>query len=174
VSFVTVVPRNQSRRKDGSRTSSGDATRDSIQGSTPFSRCLAGIVDEVFTISLTVVDDDPEQIDDLTRQLAQELRATEADRVELIHAPVPEGARSSAGTVASIVVAVASSPVLVSLAGVLREWVSRRNKRRMVIRDGDRSIEVTGYDVQEIAGFLGKCQPQVQPELEPGAPDEPA
>ncbi|WP_216206983.1 hypothetical protein [Amycolatopsis aidingensis] len=76
--------------------------------------------------------------------------------------------------VVSIVVAVATSPVLVSLAGVLREWVNRRNKRSMVIRDGDRSMEVTGYDAQDIAVFLGKCQPSGQPEREPGAPDEPA
>lgn len=134
----------------------------------------AGIVDHVITIFIAVIKEDPERVDDLTRQLAQELRATEADRVELIHVPARAGARSSAGSVVSIVVAVASSPVLVSLAGVLREWVNRPNKRRMVIRDGDRSIEVTAYDAQDIADFLGKCQHERQPELDAGATDEPA
>lgn len=132
------------------------------------------MIDHVITFSLSVVDDDPERVDELTQQLAQELRSTDADRVELIHAPVPEGVRSSTGTVVSIVVAVTSSPVLVSLAGVLREWVGRRNKRTMVIRDGDRSIEVTGYDTDDIAEFLGRCQPAEQPEPEPqpSAPDK--
>jgi hypothetical protein len=51
--------------------------------------------------------------------------------------------------VTTIVVAVSGSPVLVQLGRVLRDWVTRGNSRKIIARDGGRSLEITGTTAAE-------------------------
>ncbi len=113
------------------------------------------MVGPVTTISVTVVDNDAGAVDRLTRSLRTELLGLDVDEVELIHSGgVPEGAKADAATVTSLVVALAGSPVLVQLGRVLRDWVNRANGRKLVVRDGKRSIEITGYDLKDVEDFF--------------------
>jgi Effector Associated Constant Component 1 len=108
------------------------------------------MVGRVTTISVTVVDDDPAEADRLSRELRTEILALDVDRAELVlDRAVPAGAKADAGTVETIVVALSASPVLVQLAGLLRDWVNRANHRKIVVRDGDRSLELTGGPVED-------------------------
>jgi hypothetical protein len=103
------------------------------------------MVAPVTTISVTVLGDDPGEVDRLSRQLRTEVLALDVDRAELVFdSEVPAGARADTGTVETIIVALSASPVLVQLGGLLRDWVNRANGRKIVVRDGDRSLEVTG------------------------------
>jgi hypothetical protein len=99
---------------------------------------------------LTVVDDDPGEVDRLSRQLRTELLDLDIDSADLVEDPdVPEGAKSNAGTVTTIVVSLAGSPVLVQLGMALRSWVTRSQHRKIVVRDGDRSLELTGTTAED-------------------------
>ena len=104
------------------------------------------------TISLTVVDEDADR---LARQLRTELLGLDVDSADLVlDTNVPPGAKTDMGTVTTIAVTLASSPVLIQLGGLLRDWVNRANGRKLVVKDGDRSIEITGYDLKDVAAFL--------------------
>jgi Effector Associated Constant Component 1 len=99
---------------------------------------------------LTVVDDDPGEVDRLSRQLRTELLDLDIESVDLIEdADVPENAKSNAGAVTTIVVSLAGSPVLVQLGLALRSWVTRSQHRKIVVRDGDRSLELTGTTAED-------------------------
>jgi hypothetical protein len=117
------------------------------------------IVVRMRTISVTVVDEDPGEADRLSRQLRTELLRLDIHSVELVLDPtVPRGAKADAGTVSTIVVTLASSPVLVQLAGALRDWINRGRHRKVVVREGDRLLELTGATDQDnraaIDGFF--------------------
>jgi hypothetical protein len=99
-------------------------------------------------------DDDQEGIDRLTGQLRQELLELDvADvRRETADSPVP-GAKGDAVSVGTLVVSLADSVVLTALVTgvcqVLRAWVTRHRDRRVVLKDGDRSLELTGVSVEQ-------------------------
>src|SRR5262245_56698553 len=112
------------------------------------------IVYMVTSILVTVVDEDAGEVDRLTRSLRTELLALDVDGVELVHGTAPEGAKADAALITELVVALAGSPVLIQLGRVLRDWVNRANGRKLVVRDGDRSIEITGYDLKEVEDFF--------------------
>jgi hypothetical protein len=50
--------------------------------------------------------------------------------------------------------ALASSPVLVQLGVLLRDWVTRDSRRKIKIKDGRRSVELTGGTAAENADVL--------------------
>jgi hypothetical protein len=100
------------------------------------------------TISLTVEAADPAEVDQLTRQLRTELLALDLDDVDFADAPAPPvGAKGlDPTTVSTVVVAVAGSPVLVQLGRVVQDFANRGRHRKIVARDGERSVEITGGD----------------------------
>jgi hypothetical protein len=113
----------------------------------------------VTTVSLTVLDEDPGVADRLSRELRRELQALDVDRVDLVlDGEVPPGAKADVGTVTAIVVALSGSPVLVQLGRVLRDWVNRGAKRKIVVREGDRSIEISGYDLDDAEAFFSSLE----------------
>lgn len=113
----------------------------------------------VTTISLVVLDDDPAAADRLSRELRTELLALDIDGADLVlDNEVPPTAKADAGTVTAIVVALSGSPVLVQLGRVLRDWVNRANKRKIVVRDGDRHLEITGYNLDDVEAFFRSAE----------------
>lgn len=113
----------------------------------------------VTTVSLMVLDEDPGVADRLSRELRRELQALDVDRVDLVlDGEVPPGAKADVGTVTAIVVALSGSPVLVQLGRVLRDWVNRGAKRKIVVREGDRSIEISGYDLDDAEAFFSSLE----------------
>jgi hypothetical protein len=105
----------------------------------------------VTILSLTVLDPEPAEVDRLARGLYGELGALDVDDLRLVHAEEPPSAKGDPATVTALLVALATSPVLVQLGTVLRAWVTRDAARRLLIRDGDRSIELTGATADENA-----------------------
>lgn len=103
------------------------------------------------TISVTV-HDEHDDVDRLTRQLLQEVNALDVTDTRLGSSAQepPAGSKSpDPALVSTIVVAVSSSPVLVQLGHLLRDWVNRGRHRKLVVRDGDRYLELTGGTVEE-------------------------
>ncbi len=97
------------------------------------------------TLWVTVQDEDLGRADRLARQLRLELQALDLDRAEYVmDNDVPSSAKGGAASVTAIVIALSSSPVLVQLVGLLRDWVNRASGRKITIRDGDRSLELIG------------------------------
>ncbi|TDV36091.1 hypothetical protein CLV71_13269 [Actinophytocola oryzae] len=85
------------------------------------------------------------ECDQACRDLRTEVLALDVDRVDLVpDGAVPAGAKVDAASITTIAVALAGSPVLVQLGHLLRDWVTRANGRKIVVRDGERSLEITG------------------------------
>jgi Effector Associated Constant Component 1 len=120
------------------------------------------IVLSVTTVSLTVSDDDDADADRLVRGLRSELLGLDADVTFAPDAaPPPQGSKGvDPATLTTIVVTLSGSRVLVELAGAVRDWITRANGRKIVIRDGDRSLEITGSRLAEhpkvIEAFFGQ------------------
>lgn len=99
------------------------------------------------SISLTVLDEDADR---LARELRAELLALDVDRIDLVpDGEVPPGVKADAATITTIVVALSGSPVLVQLGRALRDWLNRVNGRKIVVRDGDRSLEIIGSTAED-------------------------
>ena len=110
-------------------------------------------------LSVTVVDSDPELADANTRLLARELSQLDAN-VTLAPATTAEaGAKGTLQAVTTVLVALAGSQPLTQLSMALRDFVNRDRTRKLVVKDGDRSIEITGPVTAEqrtlIDDFLG-------------------
>ena len=86
----------------------------------------SGFVRVVKNISVTLLDDDPGEADELYRQLRDELLGLDVIAVDLeVDREIPAGAKADPATITSIVVALAGSPVLAQLGAVLKDWVNR-------------------------------------------------
>jgi len=98
----------------------------------------------VTTVSLTL-HGDPEDVDGQARQLRTELLDLDVDRVDFAPGgPPPEDSKGAdADTVSTIIVALSTSPVLIQLGRVLRDWVTRGQHRKIEVRDGERSTVLT-------------------------------
>jgi hypothetical protein len=99
-------------------------------------------------------DVDDAEHDLLVRLLRMELRALEVDDVRMpLATTVPIGAKGTAASTGQLVVSLANSAafgaVLTSLVQVLRAWITRGQGRRVVLRDGDRSLELTGASTDQ-------------------------
>lgn len=74
---------------------------------------------------------EPDHTDQACRDLRTEMLALDVDRVDLVpDGEVPPGAKADTASVATIVVALAGSPVLVQLGRLLRDWVTRATIER--------------------------------------------
>jgi len=63
--------------------------------------------------------------------------------------------------VENLIIALVSSPLLVASLGRLYDWIARRRARQIVIRDGDRSLEITSATASDnetaIKEFFRNC-----------------
>lgn len=95
------------------------------------------------TISVTVLDDDPEVLDRQIRLLRDDLRSLDVDVALEPGPPAPEDAKGDPQVSGTIVVEDGTSPVLVELGRVLADFVDR-GQRKVVVRAGDRMLEIHG------------------------------
>lgn len=99
-------------------------------------------------VELRLHDDADEQERALdAAKLRRRLLELDVDNVEVASAgPAPDGARAAgAMEIGALIVALASSPSLISSVGqVLSGWISSRNNRGAIVQLGDRRIELTG------------------------------
>jgi hypothetical protein len=120
----------------------------------------------VNTVSVHVhVDENPERLDRLTRLLREELLGLDIDDVTLArNGHAPPGARGDAISVGTLIVTLANSAGLVGVCQLLRTWVTRDQGRRITIKDGKRTLEITGANTaqhqQIIDAFLSGTDSQ--------------
>ena len=102
------------------------------------------------TVSLTL-HGDPEDVDTQARQLRTELLDLDVDGAEFADGgPAPAAAKGvDPGSDSTIIVALSSSPVLVQLGRVLRDWVRRGESRKIEVREGKRSITLTNTTAED-------------------------
>jgi hypothetical protein len=97
------------------------------------------------SIQIKISDSHREETDRLTRQLRQQLLALDVDDVALGRdGQPPAGAKGDAITVGTLVVSLANSAGLAAICQVIRTWVTRDRGRRVIIKDGKRTLDITG------------------------------
>jgi hypothetical protein len=104
----------------------------------------------VTTVSL-LLHGDPEDVDGQARQLRTELLDLDVDSAEFAPGgPPPELSKGAdPDTISTIIVALSTSPVLVQLGRVLRDWVRRDERRKIEVHDGERSIVLTNTSAED-------------------------
>ncbi|WP_156212887.1 hypothetical protein [Lentzea aerocolonigenes] len=95
------------------------------------------------TITVTLQDDDPEVLEQQVRLLRDEVRDLDADVDLAPGPPAPEDAKGDLRMSHTIVVTDMTSPVLAELGRVLAAFADRGG-RKIVVRDGDRTMEIQG------------------------------
>lgn len=104
-------------------------------------------------ITFDAADTDARDRDLFARQLREELLALEVDEVQLAAGTrVPRGAKGTAATSGDLLIGLANSAafgaVMTSLVQVLRAWIARGQGRQVTMKDGERSLELTGASVE--------------------------
>jgi hypothetical protein len=99
----------------------------------------------VTTVSLTL-HGDPEDVDTQARQLRAELLDLDVDSVDFAPGGPPPAASKGVdpATISEIIVALSSSPVLIQLGRLLRDWVARGTERKIEIEVGKKKLTITG------------------------------
>jgi hypothetical protein len=102
-----------------------------------------------------VVDADPEEVADSILGLRDDLLELDVETVDRAGLrPAPAGARGPAEGTGALIVTLSDSAVLVALTHVLRSWVSRDRGRKVTIRIGKDSLELTRASEQEQASLV--------------------
>ena len=95
---------------------------------------------------------DDEELAELTRQLREELLELDVETVDLVRAgKVPEKAKAGDPVTwgALLVALVASGGVLTTLINTLQSWLTRHERRSVILEmDGDK-LEVSGVSSEE-------------------------
>jgi hypothetical protein len=97
-----------------------------------------------------------ERLDQLTRDLVQEIRQLDIDFVGLAEALPQDGAKGLANDIGHVLVQLSAPTSVLALMHVLREWLRRRQGRRITITHDDkkRTIEIIGPDDRQIQKFV--------------------
>lgn len=101
-------------------------------------------------------DNDDEEIDQLTRELRRELLELDVDAVERVtNAQAPSNAKAGATTFADVlIVSVSNSTVIVAMIHLLRGWIKRGKGRRVMLKIGGNSIDVSAASPEEQARLI--------------------
>ncbi len=120
--------------------------------------------DAVTTVLVQVAGD--EDLDGETRRLRRALLELDVEDVVLPAATAPDGAKGTGTDIGAMVVSLGGSAVLTSLVTgvcqVLRAWVTRDKDRRVVIKVGDRELELTGGNAEEQARAIEAFRKSVE------------
>jgi hypothetical protein len=112
-------------------------------------------------------DSDSEELDELTRQLLDELAELHLLLVELARGgKLPEGAKGEPIGVGTILVKIAEAGGITGLVSVLGSWLSRDKRRALKLQIGDNKLEVTGITRGEQARLIKWFQIQTGLRLE--------
>jgi hypothetical protein len=105
----------------------------------------------VTTVSVHVhADEEPERLDRLTRLLREELLGLDVEDVAPARTgQAPPNARGDAITVGTLIVTLANSAGLVGVCQLLRTWVTRDQGRSITLKNGKRSLEITGANTAQ-------------------------
>jgi hypothetical protein len=92
-----------------------------------------------------------DELAQLTAWLREELLELDVDSVEgVADRAAPDRAKGPAGeSIGTLIVTLSNSAVLVALAGVLRSWLGRGNGRKVTLRLGDDTLEVSGASPED-------------------------
>lgn len=99
----------------------------------------------------------PEELDQLSRGLREELLDLDVITVDHATALAPAGSKAPSGIdVGTLVVTLSNSAVLVALAGILKSWVGRSSGRKVTMRFSDDAdtIEISGAARQDVTAAL--------------------
>jgi hypothetical protein len=101
-------------------------------------------------------DSDFEELAQLCDGLRRDLLELEVETVNAIGGgPAPARSKTSAAdTVGTLVVALSNSAVVVALVGVLRAWVRRGAGRKVTLRLGENSIEISQASAEQQAMLI--------------------
>jgi hypothetical protein len=93
----------------------------------------------------TATAGDERGLEQLTSALSDELRQVRGARVERVRVEAPEQTKGlDAATIGSLLVSLTSAGgALTALVGVLSGWIRRDRGRRITVKIGDRSIELS-------------------------------
>jgi hypothetical protein len=113
------------------------------------------------SIHIQANEKDIAETDRLSRELRRELLALDVDDVALARGgEAPAGAKGDPVTVGMLVVSLANSAGLVGICQVVRTWVNRDRGRRIVMKEGKRTLQITGANAaqhqQIIDAFLAE------------------
>lgn len=112
-------------------------------------------------------DADHEELDELARQLSDELAELDTLSTELPRGDaLPEGAKGDPITIGSILVMIAEAGGITSLITVLGSWLSRDEQRSVNLQIGDNKIEVTGISEAEQTELIRWFQMQTGLQLD--------
>jgi hypothetical protein len=93
---------------------------------------------------------DNEELDELTRQLSDELSELDMMLVELAQSEhLPVGAKGTFIDIGTILVKIAEFGGIAGLITVLGSWLSRDERRTIKLQIGENSLEVTGLSTAE-------------------------
>ncbi|MFS8101104.1 hypothetical protein LFM09_28670 [Lentzea alba] len=95
------------------------------------------------TISVTLLDEDPEVLERQVRLLRDDLRGLDVDVDFEPAPPVPANAKGDPKLSHTIVVTDATSSVLADLGRVLGDFADH-GRRKVVVKDGERRLTIEG------------------------------
>ncbi|WP_433870550.1 effector-associated constant component EACC1 [Saccharopolyspora sp. CA-218241] len=102
------------------------------------------------SIEVSEAGSDGEELDRLTRRLRADLLALDVEDVAIPDGPpAPEGAKGAATELGTLVVTLANSTVLIAVCQLARMWVQTNKNRKVLIKDGERSIELVASSQEQ-------------------------
>ncbi len=113
-------------------------------------------------------DADDEELDKLARQLCDEL--AELDTVSVGLAPggeLPEGAMGLSIGIGTVLVKVLEAGGITGLLAILGSWLSRDERRSVMLQIGENKLEVTGVSAKDQAHLIQWFQTQTGLQINP-------
>ena len=108
-----------------------------------------------------------EELDELARQLSDELAELDLVSVEMARVDrLPEGAKGGPITIGTVLLKIAEAGGISSLITVLGSWLSRDERRTVILQIGENKLEVTGISELEQANLIQWFQTQTGLRLE--------
>jgi hypothetical protein len=106
-------------------------------------------------------DADREELDQLARQLRDELNQLNEISAELATGgELPKGAKGEPLAIGAILVKIAEAGGITGLITVLGSWLSRDERRTVTLQIGENKLEVTGISEAEQARLIQWFQTQ--------------
>ena len=106
-------------------------------------------------------DEDPEEIDELTRQLADELDELDALSTEFAQSSeLPPGAMGLSVDIGTLLLTLVEAGGVTTLFTVLGSWLSRDKRRKIEIQIGDNKLVLTDISKDEQTEFIKWFQTQ--------------